>query len=126
MIELELRSLHSPDVEVDVWEPEGQSVWFLLQLQIGTRGDVATDTFDVMIATPSGLLERASVDEYCAVARRGTIVFREFTWPNLHKTIQKVLRECEAENWAQSVLRLQRFFFWEYEDYLLEPPDASN
>ena len=125
MIGLELKSLHSPDVEVNEWKPERDSAWFLLQLDIGIRGEVAADTFDVMIATPQGLVEHASADTTGALVKRSTIVLQTFSWAALAQTLESILRECQAEDWCKSVLRLQRYFRWEYEDYIEEGRDLS-
>jgi hypothetical protein len=118
MLQIEVKSLHSPDVEVHEWQPASDAVWFLLQVEIGVRGEVGADTFDVMVATPQGLLERANADENGAVVRRATLVLRTFSWAALRKIVDSIVYECCAEDWPRSVLRLQRYFRWEFEDYV--------
>ena len=120
MIELELRDILSPDVEPDRWEPKSPAVWVLLQLEIGVRGEVPCDTFSVMVATPEGLLEHATPDADGVLTKRGTIVLREFSWNVVRRVLSGILAQCRAENWQQAVPKLQRYFLWEFEDYIQE------
>jgi hypothetical protein len=115
MIKLEIRSYYSSDVEVDSSESVSESMWFPLQLEIGCSGRIGADIFDAMVATPEGLRGKAVPDDTGALSVRGLLVFREFSWSSLRRTIDVILAQCQAETWEESVLRLQRFFFWEYE-----------
>lgn len=120
MVVLALRSLSSPDVTPDAWMPENNRAFFLLQLEVGAVGSAAADTFDVVIATPEGLAHIAPEDGTGAISKRATIVLREFTWARVHATISQILRDCQSSTWTESVQRLQRYFAWEFEDYVLE------
>lgn len=119
MTKLELRNLSSPDVEPDEWVPTNNRVFVLLQLEIGVAGDPARDTFDVIVATPEGLAG-AREDSVGALAQRATIVVRQFSWVLVRRILADIIRRCEDDTWSNSVLRLQRYFMWEYEDYVME------
>lgn len=56
MTELEIKSVSSPDVDVDVWTPDGEAeVCFLLDVEIGEKNDDSCDLFSLVVATPEGL-----------------------------------------------------------------------
>jgi hypothetical protein len=114
---LELRSLSSSDVEVGVWRPDDEKgVCFPLELEVGERGVDGADLFQVIVATPEGL-RRLPASSNGVLADRGLIVLDRFDWQLLRKVLNDILVACAAETWNESVLRLQRYFFWEYEDY---------
>lgn len=59
----ELEWLHSPDVDLDMFEPEQPDCFgFLLQAGIGPAGSNAADTFDLQVCTPAGLAYRHRKD----------------------------------------------------------------
>jgi hypothetical protein len=114
---LELRSLSSSDVEVGVWQPgEDGRVCFPLELEVGERGVKGADLFQVVIATPEGL-RRLPASASCVLSDRALIVFDRFDWGLVRKELNDILIACAASTWSESVLRLQRYFSWEYEDY---------
>lgn len=116
---LELRDLSSPDVSPDEWVPEGNRAFVLVQLEIGAVGEAGADTFDVIVATPEGLAG-ARDDALGAVAQRATIVVRQFSWDLVRRILNDIIRRCEADSWSTSVLRLQRYFKWEYEEHSID------
>jgi hypothetical protein len=117
MTVLELRSLSSSDVEVGVWQPgEDGRVCFPLELEIGERGVNGADLFEVIIATPEGL-RRLPTSINGVLSDRAAIVFDKFDWAGMRKVLSEILGACSAETWSESLLRLQRYFRWEYEDY---------
>lgn len=118
MTPLELRSLSSPDADPDDWLPDDNRVLILLQLEVGVVGQLGADTFNVVVATPEGLSSLAQDDELGALAHRATIVVREFTWKKVRTVLEGILRQCVAPTWSESVLKLQRYFQWEYEDFV--------
>jgi hypothetical protein len=117
---LTIKSLSSPDVSIDSWQPESTAVCFLLELEIAEEGDERADLFQVVVATPEGL-RRLPADANAVLSDRGALILAEFSWPRLHATLHRILRECGAEDWSAAVLRLQRYFLWEYEDYIEGP-----
>ena len=115
-IRLEVQNFYSPDVEIHSWEPESlEEVRFLLEMEVGEVGKEGKDLFQVLIATPEGL-RSAAVDP--VIAERATILVSEYSWVQVRRTIEQILKRCEGPTWVESVLRLQRYFRWEYEDYV--------
>jgi hypothetical protein len=119
VIQLEVKRLSSPDVEVDRWEPKAKDdVYFVLELEIGIVGDRRADLFHVIVATPEGLRRFATTE---VISERSTLVLADFSWPLTHKTIKNIVQRCESPGWAESLVKLQRYFHWEYEDYSVLP-----
>lgn len=119
-MKLELKALSSPDVSPNEWVPKGNRAFVLLQLDIGVAGETGSDTFDVILATPEGLAA-ARDDAVGAIAHRATIVVRHFSWELVRGILNEIIQRCESDTWANSVLRLQHYFKWEYEDYAMPP-----
>jgi hypothetical protein len=118
MTRLEIKSLMSSDVDIATWQPESlEEVWFAIEMEIGLTGDDKADLFQTVVATPEGLRKHAR-DEL--ISKRGTLVLSSYSPQILRKVLEEILSECSAENWNESVLKLQRYFFWEYEDYVQE------
>jgi hypothetical protein len=119
-IRLEIRSIGSPDIELYSWEPTTNAdVIFLVEMEIGEAGVVGADLFQVVVATPEAL--RANSKTTTNIIReRSTLVVSNYDWQETQKTIESIVRKCEAENWIISTLNLQRYFKWEYEDYQTE------
>ena len=117
-ITLQVQDFYSPDVDVYSWEPDSvEQVFFLVELEIGEAGDKRSDLFQVIVATPEGL--RAAAREL-VVADRATIVVSEYSWAQVRRIIERIVERCQAPTWEESVLRLQRYFMWEYEDHVME------
>ena len=114
-LELEIRSWSSPDIEFKTWRPDARSdVFFLLEMEIGVVGEAEMDIFQVVVSTPEGLRARASNP---VVRERATLILSEYSWELLRRTCVDIVKRCAAPSWDESVLRLQRYFMWEYEDY---------
>ena len=111
---LKLFGVHSPDVEVGRPASDPEDVYFLLQCEIGMADDIRCDVFDVMIATPRGLLRSSRP---LLISSRGLIVIRRFTWSDINDEIDRILKECWGGRWIESVFVLRRYFLHEYENY---------
>jgi hypothetical protein len=127
-IGLRIRNIVSPNVDFDVWRPDSlEDVYFPLEMEIGPVGKDMADVFGVIVATPEGLRrfakrgiisERGLLKE--VISERGLLVLSEFSWEVVHKTLDRILEAGAGETWNESVLRLQRYLRWEYEDYTAE------
>jgi|LakMenE01Jun11ns_1017448.scaffolds.fasta_scaffold9907367_2 hypothetical protein len=113
----EIRSISSPDIEFYSWEPATlEEVFFLVEMEIGEKGVAGADLFQVVISTPEGL--RAKAGSGKTILRvRSTIVVSNYDWNCIRETLELIVRDCEAESWVHTTLRLQRYFKWEYEDF---------
>lgn len=116
-VQLEIRNIYPSKKE---WQAERKAdgVFVGLQLEIGIKGQVGAELFDVVAAEPQGLKNHGVVDENGAIADRNIIVFQEFSWQSLERVLGAILQRCQSPSWEESVLKLQRYFLWEYEDFV--------
>ncbi len=111
--------MHSPDVEVGVWEPdESGAACFLVEVEIGERGSRGADLFQAMIATPAGLTSELRCSEAPGlISCRALLVLPVFSWEAVSYALESVVAGCTASDWLDSVAKLEKFFQHEYEDY---------
>lgn len=116
VVELELRDLSSSNVaSIEKWRPNSlEQIFISLDLEIGLKGETASNMFHVKVATPEAL--RSRQHEY-VIARNRTLVIDEFDFKKLREAIQEIMQSCSKQTWEESCICLQRFFQWEYEDY---------
>lgn len=82
------------------------------------------DLFSVVVATPEGL--RSHATRYPGrdplLCGRG-IVMSSFSWALLRQEIHRIIDVCRSDTWEGTVPKLQRYFSWEYEDYIMKRND---
>lgn len=114
----EIKRLYSTEVELDEWEPDTLAdVYFLAEMEIGEVDDERRDMFYVKVATPEGLRANAT---NAVIADRGVLVVSAYSLPELREHLSKLLLRCEGSTWSDVAAKLQRYFVWEYEDYVEE------
>jgi len=119
-IQLEIRSIGSPDVEFYSWEPTTNAdIYFLVEMEIGEAGVEGADLFQVIVATPEALRAKSKVGTN-VIRERSTLIVSNYDWLEISKSLENIVRKCESETWAISTFNLQRYFKWEYEDYNME------
>lgn len=120
MIVLEVKDYYSADVDqVWLWKPQReQPIYYHLAISIGMVRDDRSDDFQVIIATPEGLAARTEGEN--VLSDRNLIVLREYSWQAVEASLEPILERCAAASWHESVIRLQRYFLWEYEDFVRE------
>lgn len=121
-IKLKIHDFWSSDVpSIKSWVPEDDScIYIQLSIAIGLEGEVSADNYQLIIATPSGIKEWIDEFNLDLIMDRNIMIFRRFSWKEIEKNIQDIVKKCESENLTESVLKLQRYFLWEYEDYSVE------
>lgn len=120
MIDLEIKSWGSPDIELEAMgEQPDADFCFLLELEIGQSGDVRRDVFYIQVATPEGLRSKLTARDG-VLSERALLVVASGEPRIVRRAIQHLVDASAATSWTESVLRLQRYFKWEYEDYVQE------
>jgi hypothetical protein len=104
---------------IEKWVPDDpRTVVFSLQMEIGPVGGPGADIYEVLVATPLGL---ATWDwKPNIVSRRALIVLRTYSFDALMECINEIFRACADDDWTETNLKLQRYFHWEFEDYIIE------
>jgi len=116
VIDLEIKEIDSADVDIGQWRSDGsEQVYLQISMNIGETGSAAGDLFQTIVATPEGL-RQASGRFGPVVSTRGLMVVSKFSWQLVRNTLTEIVVSCAAEDWPRSVLKLERYFIWEYED----------
>jgi Immunity protein 8 len=51
---------------------------------------------------------------------RALLLLSKYSWRAVQRHVRNIVKRCESERWDDSVLKLQRYFQWEYEDYKVD------
>ena len=114
----ELKSLHSPDVDLETFRPqeEPECFGFLLQAFFGPTNERGKDSFDMMVCTPVWFEQR--LKEWGGVLTGRHYLFVErYDLEQIKKYLLKYLRHCTGETWSEVAEKLGRIGHWEFEDY---------
>jgi hypothetical protein len=120
-MELEARNYTSGDVrDVRNWNPDSpDDVCFQLSFDIGERGEKASYTFQVVVATPEGLRRAATRSTGYLIPDRALLMLVDYSWQAVESRIRIITAICgaPAKEWKEAITRLTRYFIWEYEDF---------
>ncbi len=115
-MKLRIGRVSSPDVQVHSWEPDSHAdVYVYLEIEIGVDGGKGFEIFGLMVATPEALRRHAKGP---VMSERAMLVVSDFSWREVLKAVAGIVERCTCDDWNESVLKLQRYFRWEYEDYV--------
>lgn len=110
-----LKGVHCADVDdLATWTPEGDEICLWLELSIGLPDGDAADTFQVCLASRTGLKsirERSGKPPGAEPAR--PIVLREYSWGALQGAIRNRLESCAGADWPEVQQKLRRQFDWD-------------
>jgi hypothetical protein len=90
-----------------------ESAW--IELSIGVAGERGSNIFAVHVGTPEAVLEYQQL-----VSKRATealVLVREWSWPEVERTLRDMVARCDAGVWSMSVDLLERRFHHEFRDY---------
>jgi hypothetical protein len=108
--------LHSPDVDLESFEPEDpENVGILIQMIVGPADGPGEESFDVVVCT-TRWLERWVQEEGPLVGRHHLIVDR-FDRRRIGGFLTEAVESEEARTWPELALRIGRLGKWEFEDY---------
>jgi len=116
---LKIESISSTEVEVYLgsWYPASNDDVFICgDLEIGfSDNDDGTNLFYVTLATPEALRKNA---QGFLLADNKTLVVSGYSYGNIVKELNNILKKCSRKDWEQSCEVLRHYFQWEYEDYV--------
>lgn len=116
MMKAELKRIHSPDADLDVYYPDDPENFSLfLQLMIGPEGEDSEESFDILICTPKWILDNKKL-EGVVLGRHMMIVF-EYDFSIIKSVIFEQCQKCVGFDWQEISTKLSRFAHWEFEDY---------
>tara|TARA_R110002111_G_scaffold100976_6_gene156542 strand:+ start:102550 stop:102933 length:384 start_codon:yes stop_codon:yes gene_type:complete len=109
------------------WVPkQADEVYFSCEFNIEPDDcSAAGHNFFIIVATPEGLAKKAmefdTTDEKFIIDRN-LIIMKNYSWGAFVDHLNEIVTACTRETWNESVLCLQRYFLWEFEDY--DPDDS--
>ncbi len=118
-----VRSLHSPDADLETYVPEDpRDVGVLVQIFAGPDGEPGEDTFNVVVCTPRWL-ERWISDKGI-IAGRHYLIIDKWDFPRVSQYLTNAVESEEGRDWEELGQRIGRLGKWEFEDY--RPFDSAE
>lgn len=120
MIELEIKNISASDigrVSLEEWTPQNpEDIWIPMSMEIGEKGDDASNIFLFTIATPEGIQKNLNASGQYYKFGRFCLIVKQYNWKTIKNIIQERVKRCQRNSWEESVKLLSRNFKWEYED----------
>lgn len=116
-----IKSIYSPDTPVSVedWAPRSlNSLYVLIELEVGPDCEDGADIFSVVVTSCEALVQRKP--DSCILAGRGHIIVSKWDFLQIKEHLQAIVRACAGVDWVDTALKLNRHFLWEYEDMVVE------
>lgn len=112
----ELKSLHSPDIDLTTfWPEENDCFGFLLQAMIGPEGQEGADSFDIQVCTPKWILRKYSVTD--VIFGMHMLIVFEYDLYRIREVIQNYCQRCIGDSWQEITPQLAKMGAWEFEGY---------
>ena len=118
-LKLEIKYFYASDIEdICNWVPEDKSdVYYGLLIIVGEFGKKEGTDFQISIATPKGISNIPELINHGIYSDRNLLLVSDYSWEVVEKRLKEIVSKCTASNFGESMLRLQRYFLWEYEDW---------
>jgi hypothetical protein len=111
-----VRTLHSPDVDLQTYEPSDPGdVGLLIQVLAGPADGPGEESFDIVVCT-SRWVER-HVRENGPLVGRHHVIVNEYDAEQVRGFLTRLFESEVADDWPQLAGKLARFGQWEFEDY---------
>lgn len=88
----------------------------LVSAYIGPAGGGGEELFRFTVCTPSGLERQLARDDRPFWAR-ATLIVRRYSKDAVDAALNQFVRSVSGEDWAEVAGKLNRFLYWEFEDY---------
>ena len=111
-----LKSLHSPDVDLD--RPnfkDPKDVFCLVQAEIGSENSKGADIFGFIVCTPLGLA--GEMENKPIISGHGLLIVNEFNIQEIESYISSLCNQTTGKNWDEIARKLGLIGQWEFEDY---------
>ena len=118
-------SFDLPDAQSVPPDPEDGCVG--MEADIGPVGEEGAKTFSFQVCTPKGLAGRVDGD---GAGRpywgRGTLIVPRFDWDLVEAALMQYVRSVSGADWSEVATKLNRFMYWEFEDYQPYAGESSS
>ncbi len=109
-----LKGLWSPDVDLDnprFDDPE--SVYCLVEAEIGEENSEGSDVFDFVVCTPKGL--ETKLEGTTVLSGHGLLIMQEFDAEKIERYLASHCDKTVGKNWSEVVRKLRLIGSWEFE-----------
>lgn len=111
----EVKDYWSPDIYNPwAWNPENNSVFYLLEMTIGITGENKGDIYSVIVATPEGILDLNKAIIKKAELYKILLIYK-YDWNQIRNIIDEKLASIHPNEGLQAYDKLANMFYWEYE-----------
>ena len=111
----EVKDYWSPDIYNPwAWSPEDNSVFYLLEMTIGIKGENKGDIYSVIIATPEGILKLNKERNKKTNLYKMLLIY-QYDWNQIRNAIDEKLAHINPNEGQQAFDKLANMFYWEYE-----------
>lgn len=113
----QLKHLHSPDVDdLRTFCPKDPTNFTIfVQAMIGPEGEDSSESFDIIVCTPSWLAATARTEG--PVIGLHHVIVAEFDYEALSRSIQSYCSRCEGTSWQEVGAKVGRLGRWEFDEY---------
>lgn len=112
----EVKYFHSPDFDWESQTPDNPKCFeVLLQAFVGPVGEDNSESFDLLICTPS-FLEREAADSG-VIDGHHRIIVSSFNRDRIESYIRQRIRAVDEPTWVELATKVGRLGRWEFEDY---------
>ena len=102
MVNPELRSIHSPDLEPPALPPNPEDCEVGFEAVIGPRGAEGEEAFRFLVVTPASFRRM-----HGATWGRGRLVVERFDWKIVVAAVAELLFSCSRPTWEESLEELR-------------------
>ncbi|WKL57150.1 Imm8 family immunity protein [Asticcacaulis sp. ZE23SCel15] len=111
----QLKSLHSPDVDLDSYYPNNADCFsFLLQAFIGPDVEDGEDVFNFIVCTP----------QWLEVEKKGEITFganyiivTNYNLKDIEEHLKSYAQRCVGDSWVEVANKIAKVGEWEFDNY---------
>lgn len=112
----EIKSLHSPDVDLVSFRPTSEEFCFLVQVIVGPKGEKVEESFDIQVCSPKWIDEK--VDSVPILVGCHYLIMKDYTYDKLKNFLTAYCdKGCVGKDWNEVAQKLSRLGHWEFEDY---------
>ena len=112
---LEIRTIHSADLDQDELPEDLYNFNIPFHVEIGEKGKEGAEVFHFVAASPLGLQDEVAEREFKLL--RGYIIMVKFDWRVVHRAVENVINHARSRNtWAEVVEFFSRYSRYDSED----------
>lgn len=112
MIQPEIKSIISHDLEYGSGPQDSEDCSIFIEVEIGPKGQEGADIFSFEVVTPKFLMRKA--DTHWG---RGYLIVASFSWSVVENAVQKLLSHCARQTWQEVAMEIGKELHWEFENY---------